>query len=42
MNHHLPRAVVRYFATRPLLVAFIAIGLADTAGKAAVAALGIA
>lgn len=36
------RATRRYFATRPLLVAFIAIGLADTAGKAAVAALGIA
>ncbi|WP_371436580.1 hypothetical protein [Polaromonas sp.] len=33
-------ATARYFTGRPLLVSFMTIGIADTIGKAAAAALG--
>lgn len=35
-------AFARYINSRPLLVAFTVVGLADTLGKAAAAALGTA
>ncbi|WP_281173486.1 hypothetical protein [Xenophilus azovorans] len=41
MIQSIPRAVARYLKSRPLLLAFMSIGIADLVGKAAVAALSV-